>query len=252
MEASEATTGIEEGAGGETGGGQEETSGPDYGPVMDRINEVREELTGRFDQMQQGGEGEGSQEELDPITALFATDEADAAGDLPDFLQDPAAQNPQIDPQHLLQAVQQAAQQTIAPFVQQQQEAERDREAAALEEQYPELQDEKIASQVVQESVQLVTPMAVQLAQQIGNPEAAPMIAEMIGKSPAMAEMVYKASKADMSAAQETPAGADEGEAALETGAGPAQNSGGDDANRVFSNSGRSGVSDEEARFWGF
>lgn len=249
MEASEAAAAVEEGAGGESAGGEAQESGPDYGPLMERMEQFQGEVTGRLDQLQQGGQddGEGVEHDLDPISALFASDEADDVGDLPDFLQEQAEQHPQVDPQALLTAVQQAAQQTIQPFVERQMEAERDREAAALEEQYPELADEQIANKVVAESVELVTPMAQQLAAQMGNPEAAPAIAEMIGKSPAMAEMVYKASKADMSAAQETPAGADEGEAALETGAGPAQESRGDGAEQLF---GQRAGSDTDRQFW--
>ena len=181
----------------QTGTEQQQDSGFDLGPVIDRVDQIGERL-GSFEERFASRFEEPEAEQQDT-----GFEEFDADG----LLDDGGDMDPQAAQQLLGKIVDQrtgkAVQEAVGPLMQQIQDMQIGLDADALAQRYPELSKQEVAEPVVQ--------AARQLAEQMGQPELA--------RSPQFIEVIYKAQMADKYAAGEVPVG-DEQEFDLESAAG--------------------------------
>lgn len=195
MEASVTDQGEQQVQGGEGGGEAAAAPGPDLSPLMDRFEQFTQDVTGRLDGLEQqrqqapeaGAEEEGGED--------GSWDELLNADDL----------SPEQAQAALDSMIEKRASGLVAPLQERLDRMDLEREAADLEEEFPELMDEAKAEQAVK--------AARQQAAQMGNPDLA-------GR-PSFIGLVYKASKADQIAASEVPADGG-GHVQLEGGGGAA------------------------------
>lgn len=195
------------GSGAEPG---QESGGPDFSPVMDRIEQIDAQLGPVVEWVQsQAQQAEGSDdpdaEYQNYINTLFAGEDAEEpAGaeppqqqvpQIPDFLRDPQMFQQLID-----RAVERGVEQRVGPL-----ERDRlDRQVQDMLDELPGLQDPK-----VQQETALV---AQEIANEMGQPEA--------WRHPAFYRMAYLANLAQQRSDAEVPAGVSGGEARLEGGSG--------------------------------
>lgn len=195
--------------------GGEETGAPAGDDrLTSALDGFRDEFTGRLEQMQRVFEERLPQQEPEEEPELADPRDPEFFGDedyAPDGSLTEEAQARQFEA-ILAQMVEQAAQQQVAPLYQQREAERRDREADALEERYPDLRDEETQDRVLER--------AAEVAQQLGNPEAA--------IEPAFVELVYLAMQAQERAASETPAGGGPN-VPIERGGGASPAQGGDE-----------------------
>lgn len=199
--------------------------GDDGGKLFQAFEQFQQQMTGRFDAMEQrlppAAEEEGDYEDDGFDPAQFF-EEGQFSDD--DFTDD-GALSPEAQMRALADMQRAIVREELAPVLEAREQERRDREATALEQRYPELADEQTAVRYVQEGVQA--------AEALGNPALA--------REPAFLEMVYLAAKARERAGQEIPAGSAPG-VTLETGPGgsPASSESGDDvADRIVAAGGR-------------
>jgi hypothetical protein len=206
---------------------------PDLSPLMERLDTFGQQL-GQV-QEQIGQQYDPGQDPNQPIPGFQPGDPA--YGQQPQFdaygnpvqgfdpnQPDPYGQGvdeygqPQFDPQAIQHMIAQGVEQAVTPLQEQIAEQRRTAEAAALEDEFPEL--------ATPEKAEAILDRAEELAAQLGHPE--------LGHEPQFIRQAYLAEKASGLAAQETPAGTTPG-AVLEGGGGapPAQNEEDDTADRI-------------------
>lgn len=255
---------------------QQETPAPEQqqsDPIATRLDEFRGEVMGRLDQLQQPQQEQGYSDpgqydpNLDPAfqqgyppyqegqqpydpNAQYQQDpyaQQPYAQD-PSQLQQQAPQVPQQQAQDFNAAVHQAVQQELQPWRIEQEQSQRQDGLLELEEQIPELATQEGAQKLIEATQPLVGEVAGSTSKIFGLPqEAASAVAESILTHPTVLEMIYKAQRADLSAAQETPAGTEQGGVQLEQDAGQAPPQQQDDAETVLPR--RSGG--PQADYWG-
>jgi hypothetical protein len=126
--------------------------------------------------------------------------------------------DPEVDPDaqaqiqaYLDRKAEEAADRRLAPFFEQENTRRRVEAAMALEEQYPELRESRVAQPIVQ--------MAHGLLHELANDAQVPGLAEKLAGHPSsvkLVKLIYMASKAEAAASSETPAGSTQ-EITLET-----------------------------------
>lgn len=208
-------------------GAAEESAGPDVGALLGQFGSKLDGFASRFDGLEErlntaatsgGGEEEagGGEGEGDEFVPQFAVEDFNESGELTVEAQTRAIQ----------EIAQRQVEAALAPQREQAQAQRRDAYADALEQKYPDLQDEATQNAVFDAAIQ----QASMLAQITGRPELAELWRE-----PEYLEVVYLAEQAKKRAGDEVPAGS-EREVTLERGgaAGPAAQSGqGDDGDRI-------------------
>lgn len=189
--------------------GQEAPGGPDFGPVMDRIEQIDSQLGPVVEWVQ--SQSQQAQESPDPdadyesyINQLFAGQEEDPAGaeppqqevpQIPQFLQ-----NPELFQQLIDRAVERGVEQRVGPLEQDRLQ----RQVQDILDELPGLQDPKVQQETVL--------AAQEIANEMGQPEA--------WRNPAFFRMAYLANLAQQRSDAEVPAGASGGGAQLEGGSG--------------------------------
>ena len=172
----------------------------DMSPVLDRVGELAEGLTGlsdRFGQLEQRIPQPEPEQPEDPWSALFPQD------DEPEY--EPEPQAPQLDPQALQAAVQQAIKQSNQPLLEKLQQFELQQATERLYGDIPSLRplpqdhpDHAAHEQARQATHQLVV-------QSLRN--YPPQIADQLAADPGYIATVFKAAEADKRAQGEVPAG---------------------------------------------
>lgn len=163
-------------------------SGPDYAPVLDRVNEIAGTVEGLASSWQQFAQAQqpAPEPEPDPWAGLFGEPE-----------QEPDPQ-PQLNPQALQAAIQQAIQQNNAPLMQQMQQMQMERATAQLYEQIPQLRD-------TPENAEIRAATAQRVQANLAN--YAPDVAQILSNDPAYIAMTFKAAEAEKLAQGQAPAG---------------------------------------------
>lgn len=212
--------GAADAAGAESAGGE---GGDDGGKLFQAFEQFQQQMTGRFDAMEQrlppAAEEEGDYEDDGFDPAQFF-EEGQFSDD--DFTDD-GTLSTEAQMRALAEMQRAIVREEMAPIHEAREQDRRDAEAVALEQRYPELADEQNAQRYVQE--------AVDAAQALGQP--------LLAREPSFLEMTYLAAKARERAGQEIPAGGAPG-VTLETGPGGSPGAGGsdDDAGERIVNAG--------------
>jgi hypothetical protein len=176
--------------------------------LYDAFQSFQQDMTGRFEALEQRiPEPQAAEPEPD--------DGFDAAPFSAEDYQDDGQLTAEAQQRALQELVDRRVQAAVSPVLEQREDDRRAAEADALEEKYPALGDEKVYQPVIQQ--------ALDFAGRLGNVELA--------REPALIEMLYLASLAKQSSAQEVPAGSQPG-VPLERGgsAGPVDTSEREDA----------------------
>lgn len=178
------------------------SSEPDYAPVMDRLTELAGqvgELHSGFQQFQQAQQPP-PEADPDPWTALFGEPDQD-----PNLAPEP--QQPQLDPNALQAAMQQAIQQANAPLQQQLQALQMERATAQLYQQIPQLAQvpESHPDYAAHEAARTQTAQRVQQALASYPPE----VAQILQNDPNYIATIFKAAEAESAARAQVPAGGD-------------------------------------------
>lgn len=164
--------------------------------IDSRFAEMRSDLG--LDAPPTGAQGTEEQQPH-PVEQIFPAaqplEEGEAGGDDSyDQYADPDEEARREVEEYLNQKAQEAAEKQLAPFFEQEQRRQRVEAAMALEDEFPELRDSRVAGPVVQLGQAMLAEM--------GIPEAAnhPGFAKLC-------KVLYMASKAEAAASSETPAG---------------------------------------------
>jgi hypothetical protein len=165
-----------------------ETSGPDYGPVLDRMSELAGSIDTRFAALEGRIPEPQAEPEEDPWAALFGETEQPE----PEYQQPPA---PQLDINALQQAVQQQIQQAVTPYQQQIQQIQAAQAREQLLKDVPALQDPELAQQTIDGMVQ-----SLQQAQ------ASPDFIQWALSNPQQIKLHFEAAEARKQAAGQAPA----------------------------------------------
>lgn len=201
---------------GEGAGQQQETGqqAPDIGTLMDAFSGFRDDVTSRFDgleqrvpQPQQAAAEEGEEEDYF-APQRFKLDDFDDEGNL----------TPQAQQRAVKDLVNAAVAEALKPSQQREEQARINREAGALEQKYPDFQDPVKRGPILQAARE----RAARMAEAMGKPELAELWRE-----PAFLETSFLADAGSRAAASQTPAGQQDG-VVLEQGgsAGPAGDGG--------------------------
>jgi hypothetical protein len=157
--------------------------------LMEQFNTFTSDVTSRLDRFEQAQQPEEDEEDDDDLSQ-YALDPNDFSDD--DFSDD-GNLTPEAQQRAFVEMMRRVAKAELAPFEAQRAEERRVAEADALEEKYPELQEESVQDAMIEK--------VVAFAKQIGQPELA--------REPALLEMVYLAEKAKERAGDEIPAGSE-------------------------------------------
>lgn len=207
---------------GTEGQGSEEQGGPDFSPLMERMDQIAEPLgqvVTWIQSQQQDGDGEEGDDYADFINGLFGGQEGEQGGQEPGLSQQEQApqvpqflQDPQLFQQLLDRAVERGVEQRVGPRLEAFENDRFQRQVADLLEELPGLQDPQ-----AQQDTMLA---AQEIAHEMGQPEA--------WRHPAFFRMAYLARLAEQRSGAEVPADASGGEARLEGGSGanPGQSDG--------------------------
>lgn len=175
------------GAGGEGEGGEP--------PALERLASAFEsfktDVTGRFDSLT----------ERIPAPAAAAAEEEDEGDDElgyefdfeDDDYDEEGALTPEASMKAMQQMMRQVAQEAMQPHLERQQDERRDEAAAALEERYPKLREEKFQDEMIGKTIAF--------ARDLGVPALA--------REPGLLEIVYLAHEAMENGANEVPAGSE-------------------------------------------
>lgn len=180
-------------------------AGLDLSPVLQRFDDLgsrTERMEQQLSEFMSGQQPEEESGEEFDFTSLFGEPEEPEVGQ---------QQYPQVNAEAMQQLIDQRAEalmeQRFGPLMERVQGIEVSLDAEALAARYPELGNRETAEPVVQ--------AAQQLAEELGNPQ--------LVNNMKFVEAIYKAQKADRLAADEKPAGSDNGfELERGGGAGPA------------------------------
>lgn len=203
--------GVDGGQQGQQGNEGTDQAGPDFSPVMDRIDQIEATIgpVAEWVQSQQAPPEAQGEDYADFVNRLFAGEEAPAETE-----QEQQAQLPQVftDPQAFQQlldrAVQEKLDKTVGPELEAGRQDRQQREINELMTKYPALKEQDVAGPVVQAAQQF----AYELAQRLGQPE----LADTLWRQPGVVEQMYLAEQARQTSGAEVPAGANGGEARLE------------------------------------
>lgn len=191
-----------------------EPTGPDFSPVMDRIDQIEATIgpVAEWVQSQQAEPEAQGEDYTDFINRLFAGDEGAAQAQAePEQVQPPIAdvfRDPQKFEALMDRAVQERLDRTVAPELEAARQDRFQREVADVMERYPALKEAETAQPVVLAAQQF----AQELAQRLGQPE----LADQLWRQPGVIEHMYLAEQARQTSGAEVPAGANGGEARLE------------------------------------
>jgi hypothetical protein len=183
----------------------QETQGPDFSPVIDRVEQLETSFAPVIEWAQsqmQTPEEEGESYD-DFVNRLFAGDEeaqaqAEQAPEVPAVFRDPQTFNQLLD-----RAVEERLAQTVGPELEAGRQDRFERQVADLVDRFPALADQETAGEIVL--------AAQQLAQELGQPE--------LWRSPKIIELTFLAEQARQRSDAEVPADAS-GEVRLEAGSG--------------------------------
>lgn len=181
------------------------TSAPDYSPVLSRVDELASTMDARFTEFAQRLPAPPAPEpEPDPWAALFPEPQDPAQGFDP-YGQPAAPQAPQMDPQALQTAIQQAIAQSNAPLQQRLQAFELQQAEAKLYEQIPQLKPVPPghADYATNQAARQQAATLVQTALAAYPPE----IARALQNDPNFIATHWKAAEADRLAQGQAPAG---------------------------------------------
>lgn len=175
----------------------ETPAGPDFSPVLDRVNELATGLEGLQSSFQQFAQANQPEPEPEP-------DIWDQLWSDPNAEPEPQAQ-PQLNQQALQAAINQAIQSANAPLQQQLQQLQMERATQQLYQQIPQLQEvpETHPDYAAHKAARESTAQAVQQALQQYPPE----VAQILSNDPHYIATIFKAAEAEKLAQGQAPAG---------------------------------------------